>query len=56
MRNAHETMKSYLAAKTRENKTRLQRQINLTEKQIDQQVYELYRLTEEETRVVESNS
>ena len=35
-------------------KTILQRQIDATDQQIDLLVYELYGLTEEETKVVES--
>ncbi|MBI3596709.1 MAG: hypothetical protein HY203_06110 [Nitrospirae bacterium] len=34
-------------------KTRLQRQIDATDKEIDQLVYELYGLTEEEIGIVE---
>ena len=34
-------------------KTALQRQINYTDRQIDRLVYELYRLPEEEIRIVE---
>jgi hypothetical protein len=41
------------AAKTDHEKTALQRQIDATDRQIDQLVYELYGLTEEEIRVVE---
>jgi predicted nucleic acid-binding Zn-ribbon protein len=41
------------AAKTPDDKTRLQRQIDATDKQIDQLVYELYGLTEEEIEIVE---
>ena len=40
-------------AKTDHDKTTLQRQIDATDKQIDQLVYELYDLTEEEIKVVE---
>ena len=40
-------------AKTPDEKTRIQRQIDATDHQIDQLVYELYRLTEEEIRIVE---
>ena len=35
-----------------EEKTRLQRQIGVTDGQIDRLVYELYGLTEEEVRIV----
>ncbi len=41
------------AAKTDHEKTALQRRIDATDKQIDQLVYELYGLTEEEIRIVE---
>ncbi|MCX6134435.1 MAG: N-6 DNA methylase [Ignavibacteriales bacterium] len=41
------------AAKTEQEKTVIQRQIDATDKQIDQLVYELYGLTEEEIRIVE---
>lgn len=40
-------------ANTDHEKTSLQRQIDLTDKQIDQLVYELYGLTEDEIRLVE---
>jgi hypothetical protein len=36
-----------------EDKERLQRQIQATDRQIDRLVYELYGLTEEEIRIVE---
>jgi hypothetical protein len=38
---------------TPDEKTRLQRQIDVTDRQIDQLVYELYGLTEGEIKVVE---
>jgi len=41
------------AAKTPHEKTALQRQIEATDRQIDQLVYELYGLTEDEIRIVE---
>jgi fido (protein-threonine AMPylation protein) len=44
------------AAKRPDKKTLLQRQIDATDKQIDQLVYELYGLTEEEIRVVEGTT
>ncbi len=44
------------AAKTPDDKTRLQRQIDATDKQIDQLVYELYGLTEDEIAIVEGNT
>ncbi len=40
-------------AKTPDEKTRLQRQIDATDQQIDQLVYELYGLTEKEIQIVE---
>ena len=40
-------------AKTHHERTLLQRQIDTTDKQIDQLVYELYGLTEEEIRIIE---
>jgi hypothetical protein len=40
-------------AKTPHEQESLQRQIAATDKQIDQLVYELYGLTEEEVRIVE---
>jgi hypothetical protein len=39
--------------KTSRDKTIIQRQIDVTDKQIDNLVYELYGLTEEEIRIVE---
>ena len=39
--------------KTPQEKTSLQRQIEATDKQIDQLVYQLYGLTEEEIKIVE---
>jgi ClpP class serine protease len=48
-----ELYKELAAAKTPDDKTRLQRQIDATDRQIDQLVYELYGLTEEEIKVVE---
>ena len=45
--------KQLAEAKTSHEKTAIQRQINATDKLIDQLVYELYGLTEEEIRIVE---
>ena len=42
-------------SKTPQEKTALQRQIDATDKQIDQLVYELYGLTEEEIKIVEES-
>ncbi|TSA16140.1 hypothetical protein D4R75_13850, partial [bacterium] len=44
------------AAKTEQEKTVIQRQIEATDKQIDQLVYELYELTEEEIKIVEGKA
>jgi hypothetical protein len=41
------------AAKTEHEKEVVQRQIEATDKQIDQLVYELYGLTEQEIKIVE---
>ncbi|MCK4306477.1 MAG: hypothetical protein KAY24_19705 [Candidatus Eisenbacteria sp.] len=41
------------AAKTDHEKSLIQRQIDATDKQIDQLVYELYGLTDEEIKLVE---
>jgi hypothetical protein len=43
------------AAKTEQEKTVIQRQIDATDKQIDQLVYELYGLTEEEIKIVKGS-
>lgn len=43
------------AAKIPAEKTRIQRRIAITDKQIDNLVYELYGLTKEETEIVEQN-
>jgi hypothetical protein len=48
--------KRLLAAKTEHKKTVLQRQIDATDKQIDNLVYELYNLTEEKIRIVEEGA
>ena len=46
--------KQLAAANTDHEKTALQRQIDATDQQIDQLVYELYGLTDEEITIVES--
>jgi hypothetical protein len=43
-------------ARTPHDKTSLQMQITATDRQIDQLVYELYGLTEEEIRIVEERT
>jgi hypothetical protein len=48
--------KQLSSAKTDHDKTVIQRQIDATDRQIDQLVYELYGLTEEEIKVVEESS
>jgi len=42
-------------SKTAHDKTVLQRQIDATDRQIDQLVYELYDLTEDEIKIVEES-
>jgi hypothetical protein len=48
--------KQLAATKTPDDKTRLQRQIQATDNQIDRLVYELYGLTEEEIKIVEEGT
>ena len=48
--------KQLQTAKTDHEKTSLQRQIDVTDKQIDLLVYLLYRLTEDEIRIVEGTA
>jgi len=43
-------------AKTPTDKTAIQRQIDATDRQIDQLVYELYGLTDDEIRIVEEST
>ncbi len=43
------------SAKTPDDKTQIQRQIDAADKEIDQLVYELYGLTEEEIGIVEGS-
>jgi hypothetical protein len=45
--------KQLALAKTPDDKTRIQRQIDATDQQIDNLVYELYGLTEKEIKIVE---
>jgi len=47
--------KQLAAAKVDHDKTALQRQIETTDEQIDRLVYELYGLSEEETKIVEES-
>lgn len=51
-----ELQKQLATAKTDHEKTALQRQIDATDKQIDQLVYELYGITEEEQKIIEGNN
>jgi hypothetical protein len=44
------------AAKVPDEKTRIQRQIDITDKQIDRLVYDLYGLTQEQIKIVEENT
>lgn len=46
--------KQLAAAKLPQKKTVLNRQIEVTDRQIDEMVYELYGLTEEEIEIVDS--
>ena len=48
-----ELHKQLASARTDHEKTAIQRQIDATDRQIDQLVYELYGLTEEEIKIVE---
>ncbi len=48
--------KQLAQAKLPQKKTVLKRQIEATDRQIDELVYELYGLTEEEIKIVESES
>lgn len=48
--------KQLQTAKTDHEKTSLQRQIEFTDRQIDQLVYELYGLSEDEIRIVEGKN
>jgi hypothetical protein len=45
--------KQLRAAKTPDDKTRIQRQIDATDEQIDRLVYELYGLMEKEIQIIE---
>ena len=47
--------KQLVAAKIPDEKTKIQRQIDTTDKQIDNLVYDLYGLTEEEIKIVEES-
>ena len=51
-----ELHKQLASAKTPDDKTRLQRQIDTTDHQIDNLVYELYGLTEKEIKIVEEGT
>jgi len=42
--------------RTEHEKTALQRQIDATDKEIDQLVYELYGITEEEQKIIEETN
>ena len=45
-----------VSAKTLVDKTAIQRQIDATDRRIDELVYELYGLTEDEIRIVEEGT
>jgi hypothetical protein len=53
--NIHELYKKHFSAKDPRTRELMQRQIAATDRQIDQLVYQLYGLTEEEIRIVEGN-
>ncbi len=55
-RSMLELHRSLALAKTAHEKTVIQRQIDATDRQIDQLVYELYGLTEEEIAIVEQGA
>ena len=48
--------KQLAAAKNPNDKIQLEREVESTDRQIDQLVYELYGLTEEEIRIVEADT
>jgi len=48
--------KQLVGAKTPDEKIRIQRQIDATDHQIDQLVYELYGLTDKEIQIVEQGT
>jgi hypothetical protein len=48
-----ELQQRFITAKTEHEKTVIKRQIEVTDKQIDQLVYEIYGLTEKEIKIVE---
>jgi hypothetical protein len=48
--------KQLAAAKTPDDKIRLQRQIEVSDQQIDRLVYELYGLTDKEIQIVEEKT
>ncbi len=48
--------KKLTAAKVPDEKTKIQRQINTTDKQIDNLVYDLYNLTPKEIAIVEGSN
>ncbi|MBN2107815.1 MAG: hypothetical protein JW832_10350 [Deltaproteobacteria bacterium] len=48
--------KQFAAANTTNEMSTLQRQIDATARQINQLVYELYGLTDEEIKIVENNN
>jgi hypothetical protein len=48
--------KELVTARTPDERTRIQRQIDTTDHQIDNLVYELYGLTEKEVQIIEEKS
>jgi hypothetical protein len=47
--------KKLAAAKVPDEKTKIQRQIDTTDRQIDKLVYNLYNLTDEEIKIIEQS-
>jgi hypothetical protein len=50
-----ELYKELAAAKTGDDKARIERQMDVTDAQIDKLVYELYELTPDEIKIVENS-
>ncbi|MBU6435117.1 MAG: Eco57I restriction-modification methylase domain-containing protein, partial [Nitrospirae bacterium] len=56
VKRAHEFRKQLGSTRTPDERTRLQRKIDATDREIDRLVYDLYSLTEEEIKIVEAAS
>jgi hypothetical protein len=55
VQNISDLYAKYASTKDPQSQKQLQRQIETTDRQIDQLVYQLYGLTEEEIRIVEES-